>query len=82
MRCAATPGAGPRNADKPRSLTEADRGCLASGQSSAEADLPARSETQSPPERITFLTTFRDTPNSRQIALIGLPCLKNARRTA
>src|SRR5262249_12378068 len=32
------------------------------------------------PERITFLTTFRDTPNSRQIALMGLPCLKNARR--
>src|SRR5262252_6655676 len=32
----------------PRSQTEADRGCLASGQSSAEADLPARSETQSP----------------------------------
>src|SRR5262249_39287978 len=26
------------------------------------------------------LTTFRDTPNSRQIALMALPCLKNARR--
>src|SRR4029079_9451976 len=33
----------------PRSLTEADRGSLASGQSSAAADLPARNETQSPP---------------------------------
>src|SRR5262249_51721587 len=32
------------------------------------------------PERITFLTTFRDTPRSRQIALIALPCTKNARR--
>src|SRR4026207_179471 len=29
---------------------------------------------------MTFLPTFRDTPSSRQIALIGLPCLKNARR--
>src|SRR4029077_5039505 len=29
---------------------------------------------------MTFRTTFRDTRNSRQIALINLPCPKNARR--
>src|SRR5712691_1917488 len=29
---------------------------------------------------MTFRTTFRDTPSSRQIALIGLPWTKNARR--
>src|SRR5208282_4158584 len=29
---------------------------------------------------MTFRTTFRDTLSSRQIALIGLPCTKNARR--
>jgi predicted ATPase len=31
-------------------------------------------------DRITFRTTFRDTLSSRQIALIDLPCTKNARR--
>ena len=31
-------------------------------------------------DRITFRTTFRDTPSSRQIALIALPCTKNKRR--
>jgi hypothetical protein len=30
--------------------------------------------------RLTLRTTFRETLNSRQIALIGLPCTKNARR--
>src|SRR5829696_4424871 len=29
---------------------------------------------------MTFRTTFRDTLSSRQIALIDLPCTKNARR--
>src|SRR6267154_2001598 len=29
---------------------------------------------------MTFRTTFRDTRSSRQIALIDLPCPKNARR--
>src|SRR3974390_1875822 len=29
---------------------------------------------------MTFLTTLRDTRSSRQIALIDLPCMKNARR--
>jgi transposase len=29
---------------------------------------------------VTFRTTFREMPNSRQIALIGLPWIKNARR--
>src|SRR5580704_13994129 len=63
-----------------RSAPAADQARLANAQSSAVADLPAGNETRSPPDRITFLTTLRDTPNSRQIALIGLPCLKNARR--
>src|SRR5207342_3825227 len=30
---------------------------------------------------MTFRTTFRDSPSSRQIALIDLPCAKYARRT-
>ena len=30
--------------------------------------------------RRTFRTTFRDTPNSRQIALIVLPCTRESRR--
>src|SRR5713101_8206676 len=32
------------------------------------------------PDRITLRTTFRDTRNSRQIALIGFFCAKCARR--
>jgi hypothetical protein len=30
-------------------------------------------------DRITFLTTLRDSPNSRQISLIGRPCAKHKR---
>ena len=40
--------------------------------------MPSRRASAS--DRRTFRTTFRDTLSSRQIALIGLPCTKNARR--
>ena len=61
------------------SPTEVDRVCLASAQSSAAAGLPERSETPSPRNGLPSLQPCA-IPRSRQIALIGLPCLKNARR--
>ena len=59
------------------SPTATDRACHSKARSSEAAALLARKVAS---ERITFRTTFRETPRSRHIALIGWPCTKYARR--
>ena len=64
----------------PRSPAADRRADRATDQSAAAAAGRAHSETRSPRDRITLRTTFRDTRNSRQIALIGFFWAKYARR--